>query len=459
MVRRRTHPLGRDGACGGGSPRHGAVGGNQHQAALHAHLRTWQRTRRPRGRARRGHPPRAVGLSLRASGLLPDRGRGRRPGHVARAVHRRPADRRRRHRLQILDSRVRRFPRVCGDDRNPPVAAAGFVRSEGMSGYTVDPRIRWTEWIPFLVALAAFFLLPEYLSLGARILIFILFALSLDLILGYAGIVTLGHSAFFGLGAYTAGILGAKYGVADPFIQLFFSGTTAAILGLATGAIFLRTKALTLLMLTLAITSILLEIANKATGLTGGADGLSGVQVNPILGLFRFDLFGRTAFLYCLVALLIGWMVVRRLIYSPFGAMLTGIRENRARMHAIGAPVYWRMVLIYTISGTMAGIAGALLTQVNQFVGLNVLGLEPSGDLLVMLILGGVGRLYGAFVGPVIYLIAQDYLAKQYPEYWYFGIGALLITVILFAPGGILGLVDKCLQFWKPKSSARASAR
>jgi branched-chain amino acid transport system permease protein len=328
-----------------------------------------------------------------------------------------------------------------------------------VSGYTVDPRIRWTEWIPFVVALAVFFLLPEYLSLGARILIFILFALSLDLILGYAGIVTLGHSAFFGLGAYTAGILSAKVGIHDSFIQLAGAAAAAAILGLVTGAIILRTRALTLLMLTLAITAILLEIANKATRLTGGADGLSGVQVNPILGLFKFDLFGRTAFLYCLVALFVGWWVVRRIIYSPFGAMLTGIRENPARMHAVGAPVYWRMVLIYTISATMAGIAGALLTQVNQFVGLNVLGLEPSGDLLVMLILGGVGRLYGAFVGPVVYLIAQDYLAKQYPEYWYFGIGALLITVVLFAPGGVLGLIDKCLRFWKQKSSARASAR
>jgi branched-chain amino acid transport system permease protein len=328
-----------------------------------------------------------------------------------------------------------------------------------VSGYTVDARIRWTEWLPWLLALGFFFLLPEYLALGARILIFILFALSLDLILGYAGIVTLGHSAFFGLGAYTAGILGAKAGVADPFLQLLFAGGAAALLGLVTGAIILRTRALTLLMLTLAITAILLEVANKMSSLTGGADGLSGVQVNPILGLFRFDLYGKTAFLYCLVALFIGWWAVRRIIYSPFGAMLTGIRENRARMHAIGAPVYWRMVLIYTISATMAGIAGALLTQVNQFVGLNVLGLEPSGDLLVMLILGGVGRLYGAFVGPVIYLIAQDYLAKQYPEYWYFGIGALLITVVLFAPGGILGIIDKCLQPFRQKSSAKASAR
>ncbi|MDQ5847890.1 MAG: branched-chain amino acid ABC transporter permease [Pseudomonadota bacterium] len=328
-----------------------------------------------------------------------------------------------------------------------------------MSGYSVDARIRWTEWLPWAIALAGFFLLPEYLSLGARILIFILFALSLDLILGYAGIITLGHSAFFGLGAYTAGILGAKAGVTDPFLQLAAAAAAAALLGVVTGAIILRTKALTLLMLTLAITAILLEIANKAGWLTGGADGLAGVVVAPILGLFRFDLFGKTAFLYCLVTLFIGWWVVRRIIYSPFGAMLTGIRENTVRMHAVGAPVYWRLVLVYTISATMAGVAGALLTQTNQFVGLNVLGLEPSGDLLVMLILGGVGRLYGAFIGPVVYLIAQDYLAKQYPEYWYFGIGTLLIVVVLFARGGILGLMDKWLPFSKPTSSARASAR
>jgi branched-chain amino acid transport system permease protein len=190
---------------------------------------------------------------------------------------------------------------------------------------------------------------------------------------------------------------------------------------------------------------------------TGGADGLSGVQVAPILGTFRFDLYGRTAFFYCLAMLFIGWWVVRKLIYSPFGAMLTGIRENSARMHAVGAPVYWRLVTVYTISATMAGVAGALLTQTNQFVGLNVLGLEPSGDLLVMLILGGVGRLYGAFIGPVVYLIAQDYLAKQYPEYWYLGIGGLLIFVVLFARGGILGLTDKWL-FSKRKSSVKASA-
>lgn len=331
--------------------------------------------------------------------------------------------------------------------------------SAHFSGYTADPRIRWAEYLPWIVALAAFFLLPEYLALGSRILIFILFALSLDLILGYGGIITLGHSAFFGLGAYTAGILSAKLGVNDNFVQLAAAAGAAALLGALTGALILRTKALTLLMLTLAITAILLEVANKMSSLTGGADGLSGVVVAPILNLFRFDIFGKTAFLYCLIVLFLSWFLVRRIIYSPYGAMLTGIRENTARMHAIGAPVYWRLVLIYTISATLAGIAGALLTQVNQFVGLNVLGFEVSGELLVMLILGGVGRLYGAFIGPAVYLVAQDYLAKQFPEYWYFGIGALLIAVVLFAPGGILGLTDKCLSFFRPKISAKASAR
>jgi branched-chain amino acid transport system permease protein len=326
-------------------------------------------------------------------------------------------------------------------------------------GYTADPRIRWTELLPWIIAGSVFFLLPEYLALGARILIFMLFALSLDLILGYAGIITLGHSAFFGLGAYVAGCISAKAGVTDAFVQLAAAAGAAGLLGVVTGAVILRTRALTLLMLTLAITSILLEIANKWTGMTGGADGLSGVTVAPILGTFKFDLFGRVAFLYCLVTLFSAWFLVRRLIYSPFGAMLTGLRENTTRMHAIGAPVYLRLITVYTISAVMAGIAGALLTQTNQFVGLNVLGFELAGELLVMLILGGVGRIYGAFIGPVVYLVAQDYLAKQFPEYWYFGIGFILVLVVMFAPGGILGLLDKWLPFLRRRSSARALAR
>jgi len=319
-------------------------------------------------------------------------------------------------------------------------------------GYNADARLRWTEWLPWVAALAVFFLLPDYLSLGARVLTYILFALSLDLILGYVGIITLGHAAFFGLGAYVTGILSAKLGLTDPMMQMLVSALAAGLLGLATGAVILRTHGLTQLMLTLAIAALCLEIANKATPLTGGADGLSGVVIAPILGLFKFDLYGKTAYLWCLGVLFVSWWLVRRLIYSPFGASLAGIRENSIRMHAIGAPVYARQLLVYTLSATLAGVAGALLTQTSQFVGLNVLGFEPSGELLVMLILGGVGRLYGAFVGPLVFLVAQDYLAKQFPEYWYFGIGLLLVIVVLFARGGILGISDAVIARLRGKA-------
>lgn len=315
-------------------------------------------------------------------------------------------------------------------------------------GYSADPRVRLLEWLPWVAAIAAFFLLPEYLSLGARILTYILFALSLDLILGYAGIITLGHSAFFGIGAYVAGILSAKLGVTEPLLLLFAAAGAAGTLGVATGAVILRTHGLTQLMLTLAIAALCLEIAHKATPITGGADGLSGVTIAPVLGAFKFDLFGRTAYLWCLTLLFAGWWLTRKIIYSPFGATLAGIRENRVRMHAIGVPVYRRLLTAYTISAMIAGVAGALLAETNQFVGLNVLGFEPSGELMVMLILGGVGRLYGAFVGPLVYLIAQDFLAKQFPEYWYFGIGLMLVLVVLFARGGILGLVDRQVARW-----------
>jgi branched-chain amino acid transport system permease protein len=315
-------------------------------------------------------------------------------------------------------------------------------------GYGADPRVRLLEWLPWVAAIAAFFILPDYLSLGARILTYILFALSLDLILCYAGIITLGHSAFFGIGAYVAGILSAKLGVTEPLLLLFAAAGAAGMLGIATGAVILRTHGLTQLMLTLAIAALCLEIAHKATPITGGADGLSGVTIAPILGAFKFDMFGRAAYLWCLTLLFAGWWLTRKIIYSPFGATLAGIRENRVRMHAIGVPVYRRLLTAYAISAMIAGVAGALLAETNQFVGLNVLGFEPSGELMVMLILGGVGRLYGAFVGPLVYLIAQDFLAKQFPEYWYFGIGLMLVLVVLFARGGILGLVDGLVARW-----------
>jgi branched-chain amino acid transport system permease protein len=321
----------------------------------------------------------------------------------------------------------------------PPRAAPGPVEL-----LVRQHRLRWYELLPWVTAIAVYVLLPEYLSLGANILIMVLFALSLDLILGYAGIVTLGHAAFYGLGAYTAGILGAR-GWSEPLSGLVAAGALAALLGVVSGAIILRTRGLTLLMLTLAILFMMEEAANKAGFLTGGADGLQGVTIDPILGLFRFDMFGRTAYLYCLVVVFAGWLLARQLVHSPFGRSLTGIRENVARMHAIGADVQGRLITVYTIAAAMAGIAGGLQAQTTQFAALSWLSFDTSGAILIMLILGGSGRLYGAFIGAPLYMIAKEVLSRIDPAYWFGYIGVFLILVVMFARGGILGLLDQAV--------------
>ncbi len=304
-------------------------------------------------------------------------------------------------------------------------------------------RFRAIEALPWLVALAAFFLFPDYLALGAQVLATIVFGMSLDLVLGYAGIITLGHAAFFGTGAYAAGLL-AAHGWGEPITGLLIAAAAAAIVGLVSGAIVLRTQGLTLLMLTLVVDTMLLEAANKATSITGGADGLGGMQVGPVLG-FQFDLFGRTAYIYCFGVLFLCWLLARAIVHSPFGRSLTGIRENERRMHAIGSPVFRRRLVIYIISAAMAGIAGALIAQTTQFVGLGVYGTDRSAPILIMLILGGVGRLYGAFIGVPLYMILQDRFAAIDPVYWYFWIGLLLVLVVMFARGGALGLAERLL--------------
>jgi branched-chain amino acid transport system permease protein len=306
-------------------------------------------------------------------------------------------------------------------------------------------RLRPWEWLPWLAALAAYFLFPDYRALGTQVFIAILLSLSLDLILGYAGIITLGHAAFFGAGAYSAGLL-AAHGWGEPLSGLVAGGLIAALLGLASGAIILRARGLTLLMLTLVTAFMLQEAANKATAITGGDDGLQGMTVWPVLGLFPFDIYDRTAYLYCLAVLFLAWYVVRRIVHSPFGRSLTGIRESEARMHAIGSPVFRRRLAAYTMAAALAGVAGALLAETTQFVALEVLGLARSGDALIMLIIGGVGRLYGAFIGVPLYKIAQDQFSAINVVYWNFWIGLLLVLVALFARGGILGLAERLGQ-------------
>ena len=303
-------------------------------------------------------------------------------------------------------------------------------------------RYRPLEALPWVAALAAAIVFPSYLPLGSQILATILFALSADLVLGYAGMVTLGHAAFFGTGAYTAGILAAN-GWGEPLTGLLAGALAAGLVGFLSGLVVLRTTGLTLLMQTLVVATLLHEAANKASSITGGDDGLQGMDVWPIFGIFSFDLFGRTAYAYCLVVLFVCWWLARRLVHSPFGRSLTGIRENIRRMHAIGAPVVHRRLVIYTISAALAGVSGALIAQTTSFVGLTSLSLDRSGTVLIMLIIGGVGQLYGAFIGVPLYMVAQDRFSEIDPVYWYFWIGLLMVVVVVFARGGVLGLFDR----------------
>lgn len=315
-------------------------------------------------------------------------------------------------------------------------------RAAAIDNFARRHHLRWYETVPWLAALAAYFLFPGYLPLVAQILATILFALSVDLLLGYAGIVTLGQAAFFGAGAYTAGIL-AAHGWGEPVSGLLAAGAVAGAVGFLSGLVILRSTGLALLMQTLVVAALLREAVNKASFVTGGDDGLQGMHVWPLFGHFEFGLFGRTAFFYCLVVLFLCWLALRRLVHSPFGRSLTGIRENVGRMHAIGAPVARRRLIAYTISAAFAGVSGGLIAQTTGFVGLDSIDLERSGTILIMLIIGGVGRLYGAFIGVPLYMIAQDRFSSLDPVYWYFWIGSSMVLLVTFARGGVLGLVER----------------
>jgi branched-chain amino acid transport system permease protein len=310
------------------------------------------------------------------------------------------------------------------------------------------PDGRWgpLEIAFWLIPAAAFFLLPDYRVLGSQILITGLFALSLDLILGYAGIVSLGHAAFFGIGAYTAGLL-AKNGFNEPISGLLIAAIVAALAGYLVSFLVVRGSDLTRLMVTLGVGLMLWEAANKAAFVTGGVDGLS-FTAGKLFGVFAFDIRGRTAFLYSLAVMFVVFLIVRRIVNSPFGLSLRGIREGGPRMPAIGAPVGRRLRTIFTIAAAVAGIAGALLAQTTQFVGIDTLGFPRSAELLIMLVLGGTGRLYGGFVGAAIFMIAQDYLSGIDPVYWEFWIGFFLVVIVLFARGGILGGLDALHKRW-----------
>lgn len=315
-------------------------------------------------------------------------------------------------------------------------------------------QVRWRllETVFWLAALIPFFATPDYLVLCSQIAIAGLFALSLDLIVGYSGIVSLGHAAFFGFGAYTAGLLSAKLGWGEPVTGLLVAGFASMLLGLVTSVIIVRISHFALIMVTIGLCFLLFELANQAHDLTGGDDGLQGIRMWPVLGYFKFDLYGYTAYGYSLAVLFVCFLLMRRIINSPFGLSLRGLRENPRRMPAIGTPSRARLRTVYVMSATFAGIAGGLLAQTTQFVALDALSFQRSAEVLVMLVLGGAGRLYGGPVGSVIFMVARDRFADINPQYWYAGLGLLLIIVIIFLPNGILGGLAHLLSRRRGKS-------
>ena len=311
-------------------------------------------------------------------------------------------------------------------------------------------RWRALEIAFWLATLLPFWLFPTYLSLASQIAITALFALSLDLILGYAGIVSLGHAAFFGLGAYSAGIF-TKFVWGEPFSGLVVAAIVAGVVGYASSFIISRFRHLTLIMITLGLGLLLHEAANSASWLTGGSDGLQGMSVQPLFGVFKFDLYGYTAYGYALGMLFLCFLFTRGLINSPFGLALRGIRENFTRMPAIGADSRAHIRKVYTISAIIAGIAGGILAQTTETVALEVLSFERSADVVVMLVLGGAGRLYGGLIGAAVFLIARDQFSGINPQYWYFWIGILLVVVVMLLPNGILGGLSKLTARWSRK--------
>ena len=305
--------------------------------------------------------------------------------------------------------------------------------SAATEGLKAHARWRGWEFAVLTALLLSWWLLPTHALLLNEIAVLALFAVSLDLILGYAGIVSLGHAAFFGIGSYAAAIF-AKLVMPDPWVGMAVAIACAAFLGALCSVLILRGSDLTRLMVTLGVASILYELANKLDTLTGGADGLQGVVMGPLLtplGAFDFDIAGRTAYAYTLFVLIVCLLLARRLVHSPFGTSLQALRDNRLRAQSIGLSVNARLVAIYTIAAAMAGAAGGLLAQTSGFSSLDVFDFHRSAEVLLVLVIGGTGYLYGGLFGAVVFKLLHDLISAWTPQYWNFWMGLFLVVLVL----------------------------
>ena len=291
-------------------------------------------------------------------------------------------------------------------------------------------RYKPWELALWVLALASPLLLSSHALIINEIAIVALFAVSLDLVLGYTGIVSLGHAAFFGMGAYAAALF-SKLVMPDPLVGLMFAVAVSTVLGAICSLTIIRGSDLTRLMVTLGVGLILMELANKLDWLTGGADGLQGVMMGPVLGKFDFDLSGRTAAWYSIVVLMLCFVIARRLVNSPFGATLKAVRDNRLRAMAIGISVTSKLSIVYTVAAGMAGAAGALLAQTTGFASLDLFEFHRSADVMLLLVIGGTGWLYGGVAGAIVFKLMQDVISSITPQYWTFWIGLFLVVLVL----------------------------
>ncbi|MFT4116928.1 branched-chain amino acid ABC transporter permease [Bradyrhizobium sp.] len=300
-------------------------------------------------------------------------------------------------------------------------------------GYHAQRQARWHygEFAFWLVVLACGFLFPTRYLIMTDILRLALFAMSLDLILGYAGIVSLGHAAFFGVGAYCAGLLALHGIINEPVLALIAAGLVAMVLGFATSFLVIRGVDLTRLMVTLGIALLLEALAERFSNITGGTDGLQGIEMQPIFGQIPFDMFGKTGFFYSLAVLFLLFLLARRVVHSPFGLSLRAIKNNPLRAAAIGIPVNHRLIAVYTLAAFYAGIAGALFTQTTAIASLDVFAFDRSADLMLVLVIGGTGYLYGGLIGAVIFRMLQEVFSAITPQYWQFWIGLVLVVIVL----------------------------
>lgn len=330
------------------------------------------------------------------------------------------------------------------------------LKSAPLATPTLWQRSAKTDFIAVLViaavAIGLYFLFPSSLALLTRIVAIMLLVLSIDLVTGFAGVATLGHAALFGAGAYAAGIAAAKFGITDPLLMLAIGAIAGMVAGALSSVVILRGYGLSQLVLSIAVVQLAHEGANKLSAWTGGSDGLSGIMPSPLFGLFRFDLWGRTAYVMAVVLLILVFLAVRMVVRSPFGMLCRGIKQDPLRVRAMGAPVYATLVQMYVISGAVAGLGGALSAIATKVVGLDSLSFNLSAEALVMLVLGGAGNLFGAMIGTLVFVWFEDLVSAINPFHWLTIVGALLICVVLFAPKGLTGAAMSLFARFKGKS-------